>query len=393
MLLASGLLLGWTAIVTVVSAVAIVRALRRSAPLHGAARSPSPSPSPSPPLPRVVVVRPCAGLEPQLRRSLASTASLRYRGPLRIVLSTSTSEDPARPVLLEVANSLRARGLDVAVQVVPPRGVNLKASQLSGVLDESDDEIALIVDSDVELEGLDLEGMVAALHGPNRRVAAVWCPPVEREPFSLGDYMSAAVLGGSLHAFSLLGALDPRGLVGKTFAVRLAAVRNVGGFGGLVQHLGEDMELARRLRERGWSTVMGNTTISSLASRRSVGQVLGRYARWLLVIRAQRPALLASYPLLLAATPGLLLCGALGLRAGAAGSGLAMIVVGITRVTVAFVAAKLARRRATLGRSLLDAVLSDLLLMAALLRALGPTRVRWRDRALRIGPGGVLEPS
>jgi GT2 family glycosyltransferase len=42
--------------------------------------------------------------------------------------------------------------------------------------------------------------------------------------------------------------LDPHGLVGKTFAVRLDALRDTGGFGELVHHVGEDMELARPLR-------------------------------------------------------------------------------------------------------------------------------------------------
>jgi len=397
----SALLLAWAGAVTLVSGVALLRARRwrraaeaEAVPSASEAASESDAESEARPSPKpsVVVVRPCAGLEPHLRRSLASTASLRYAGPLRVVLATSTAEDAARPVLLEVAASLRARGMRVTVEVVAPRGPNLKSSQLAGLVDDAPEDVALVIDSDVELEGLDLDRMLAPLREPGSRLAAVWCPPVEREPASLGDRMSAALLGGSLHAFPLLGMLDPRGLVGKTFAVRLAALREVGGFAGLVQHLGEDMELARRLRAKGWGITMSNAVVASLASRRSVAQVLGRYARWLMVIRAQRPALLASYPLLLAATPGLLVGGTCGLVLGWPGAGLIVIATLVARLTVATVAAMLARRDRSPAAALLDAVLADGLLLVAFVRALGPARVRWRERSLRLGTHGVLEP-
>ena len=379
----SALLFGWVATIAVVSGVAIARALRlrrrQIAPIEG-------------PPPRVLVVRPCAGLEPHLRRTLESTATLRYRGSVRVVLSTSHVDDPARPVLLAAAETLRARGLEVSVEVVAPRGSNLKASQLAGVIDPADDDLALVIDSDVELEGLDLDRMLAPLADPAARVAAVWCAPVERAPASLADRMSAAVLGGSLHAFSLLGRLEPHGLlVGKTFAVRLTALRRMGGFAALVQHLGEDMELARRLREQGSCVQESDTVVSSLASRRSVGQVLARYARWLLVIRAQRPALLASYPLLLAATPGLLAAGSLAIVRGLPGAALAVVVAVVTRLGVGVVARALAGRPLRLAGVALDAVLADALLLAAFVRAaLGPARVRWRERSLRLGARGLL---
>lgn len=372
----------WATAVTVTSAVATRRAW-----LHRR----SPAVPRRPRLPSVVVVRPCAGLEPHLERSLRSTASLRYSGPLRIVFSTSTPDDPACPLLHRIAGQLRREGIEAEVRVIPPCGPNLKASQLSGIIDVADDEIAMVIDSDVELSSMDLDELLAPLLDRSSRVGAVWCPPVEREPSGLGDRLSAAVLGGSLHAFPLLGTLDPGGMVGKTFAIRTDALRHAGGFGSLVRHLGEDMELARRLAEHGWSVSMGATVVTSLASGRRARDVLARYARWLMVIRAQRPALLLSYPLLLAATPLLLLAAAVGWMLGLPTAGIAMIATVAGRVGVTLVARRLAGRRLAPSGVLLDAVLADLVLLAAFARALGPARVRWRERSLRLGARGLLE--
>ncbi|MEX1365866.1 MAG: glycosyltransferase [Nannocystaceae bacterium] len=383
---ASSSMLTWAVLVAATSGVAIHRAYL--------GRRPGSRPAPrAEPLASVLVVRPCAGLEPHLARSLRSTATLRYGGPLRVVLSTSTTNDPARPLLHQIAAELRRDGLDVSVEVVPPVGANLKASQLSGIIDLAREDVALVIDSDVELEGLDLDQMLTPLQDPHGRVAAVWCAPIEREPSSAGDRLSAAVLGGSLHAFSLLGSLDHQALVGKTFAVRIGALREAGGFGGLVQHLGEDMELARRLAFRGWSTKMGTAVVASLASGRRVRDVLARYARWLMVIRAQRPFLLLSYPLLLAATPMLLLAAALGWSMGmpAVGALVASLAVG-SRLAVAVAARRLGGRTIDAWSVVVDVVLADLVLTAAFIRAaLGPARVRWRQRSLRLGARGLLE--
>lgn len=399
--LLGGLLLGWATVVAVVSGVAIARwRARRREPVGRArwwARRREPlGGAREPARPRVVVLRPCAGLEPHLRRSLESTASLRYGGPLRVVLGTSTAQDPACPVLRQVAASLRAQGLDVTVGVFGARGANLKASQLAGMLDGmqdgAEDDVALVIDSDVELEDLDLDRMLAPLRDPSAPTGAVWCPPVERQIHGLGDRMSAALLGGSLHAFTLLGALDPHGLVGKTFAIRIDALRAIGGFDGLVQHLGEDMEIARRLREKGWQTAMSPAVVTSLACRRCIRQVLGRYARWLMVIRAQRPALLASYPLLLAATPGLLVASSIGLAFDLPGAGLALGLALAARLAIGVVASAAARRSLHPAAVLIDALLADGLLLAAFGRAaFGPAIVQWRGRSLQLGARGRLE--
>ena len=373
--LATAALTGWTAVYAAVSSVALLRAARP----HRVQQVPA--------APEVLLVRPCTGNDATLEPALRSTAALRHRGPLRVVLTVDRRDDPAWPHVRRAALWLRERGVNAQAVLAPTSAYNRKVGQLAEVTRETTAPIVMCVDADVDLSNFDLDAFVAPLASAPQ--AAVWAPPVEVGALAgLGDRASAAVLGASLHAFTLLGELDEGGLVGKTFAVRTDALREVGGFDGLTHHLGEDMELARRLRERGWLTTMCRTSVRAIGSGRSLSGVLTRYTRWLWVIRAQRPSLLTSYPLLLAAAPLLLAALAvLGLLAPAWGLGLATLVL-LTRVAVATGAAM--PRGRVLSAATFEWLLADAVLLLAFVRVFGRPQVQWRGRTLRLNPGGRL---
>ena len=315
---------------------------------------------------RYSLVRPCHGDEPGLAMRLTHVGNT--------YLAVASEDDGAMPVARAVA------GMTGAVIVVTgATGPNAKVEQVAAALALDDAPFVVIADSDVEID--DLEALLAPFSDP--QVAAVWAPPIEVAPRTLADHASAALLDSSLHAFALLGALDPGGMVGKLVALRRADLDAAGGFAALRLHLGEDMELARRLRANGKRIVMTPVPVRSWAAGRSWRSVVARYARWLFVIRSQRPLLLATYPLLLAAfLPILILALAFGdYRIAAAAV--------VTRLLVA----TSARLRSRSPRGWLApgaALLADILLWAAFFRALGPRTVLWRGRQLRIGHGGLL---
>lgn len=365
----------WSLALSIVSATAMVRARRQALPARSAIR-------------RVALLRPCAGDEPHLADTLASSGALRCSADLQIRLSVADEGDGARGPTQRAAKLLRDQGLDAHAVVVPTRGPNYKIGQLSAIDRElSNFDAVVVADSDVDLTGFDLDALVGAL---DDKTAATWSPPVESHATTWADRASAAILGGSLHSFTLLSGLDPGGLVGKTFAVRSDALASVGGFSSFARHLGEDMELARRLRGQGLTTHMVPMPVHSRASGRNLRAIVERYTRWLMVIRSQRTALLASYPLLFAATP---IVAALSVTAVMLGSPLgllALVLVAMNRWGVAVVAARRCGRPRSWGTSLLDALLADALLLVAFACALGPARVRWRDRTLTIGKHGLL---
>lgn len=376
--------LGWTIVAGSVQLEAVRRAV-----LARLSRAPSTSAAGGA---RVLVIRPCAGRDPWLDEALLSLARARRSFALACRFAVADADDTAYPAALAAAEALAAAGIDAEVVLTAPRTPNRKAAQLAAVIEVEQClfNVILVADGDVDLADLDLDVLVAPLLA-RPEVAAVWAPPVEvGHERTLGDRASAALLGASLHAFPILARLDRRGLVGKLFAVRADALAEAGGFAALTAHLGEDMELARRLRAAGHAVEAAPIVARSLSSGRTWAQVEDRIGRWLKVIRAQRPTLLASYPLLFFATvPILALAAAAAPASPALALGVAAAAIAL-RLAVALTAASASGRRSPPHRLVVDALLADALLACAFARALRSRRVVWRDVPLTIDRGGLL---
>jgi ceramide glucosyltransferase len=202
------------------------------------------------------------------------------------------------------------------------------------------------------------------------------------------------VLGASLHAFPVLAQLDPQGLVGKLFAISKSALASIGGFGSLVDYLGEDMEIARRVREKGGVVVSVPLVARSLAEGRSWEAVIARFSRWLTVIRAQRPLLLLSYPALFFATFPIVVLSLLSSLVVPLPAAAAALLALASRLGIAWFAARVAGRPQSLRGVLRDVVLADVVLAGAFARALRSRTVTWRDRVLVVDRTGLLrQPS
>ncbi len=333
----------------------------------------------------VLLVRPCAGAEPGLDDTLRS--SVVDGDPSVAVRFTVASEgDSAWPIATRVSGELRTAGYDARVVISGTRGANGKASQIATVLRSTPCLIVVIADCDVRLEPGDLATVVAPVAmGPAR---AAWAPPVPTgDPLTLGDHVVRGVLGATLQAFPLLAALDHSGMVGKLVAVDRKTLDEIGSFDALVGSLGEDVELASRLRARGASIV-----VAGVARSRPRGvdlrRALERFVRWLLVVRAQRPWLLVTYPLFFfPAIP----CALLALASGGVAGRIAASLFLLARVSVASSAIPRVLRETSALEAVLEGLAGDAMLAVAFARVLASPRVRWAGAALRV-TAGRIEP-
>jgi ceramide glucosyltransferase len=172
-------------------------------------------------------VRPCAGAEPGLDRALASLVSARLAGRVICRFAVAGASDPAAVPAAKAASTLRDAGIDATIVFTSADAPNHKAAQIDAALAQESEpfDVLVVADSDVDLTAFDLSALLSPMMA-DASVGAVWAPPVETGPVTgTGDRASRALLSASLHAFTILGALDGSALVGKLFAPPAASPR------------------------------------------------------------------------------------------------------------------------------------------------------------------------
>lgn len=345
---------------------------------------------------RVLLIRPCAGAEPHLLACLTSLALVETEADLTVVMSVDDPDDSALPVIEAALTQLRAAGINARSELHRPTGPNRKASMLAAVLARAGDsyELAVNVDSNVDLAGYPLDELLMPLcdvpDRPSARVGACWGPWSElRTHQGLGPRASEAVLGASLTSFPLLCGIYSYGLVGKIWAARREAL-DACVLPELTHFLAEDLEMATRLRALGWGIVAAPILGHARGGDPSFSQVVARFGRWMLAVRAQRPALMSTYPLFFFATPMVLALAGLGLFeqpiAAATAAGLAVF----ARMVVTIAAQHWSGRGVGIRRAVLEAGLGDLALGLAWVRAMSGREVEWRGHRLRVERSGRL---
>jgi ceramide glucosyltransferase len=375
--LAWAAVLAWLALGAAIRRVALQRRARAQASVSAGGK-------------RVLLVRPCAGAETGLLENLMSVRTVASAAKLTVVMSIDDPEDGARPAIESARDQLRAAGIDAQVEVLAPVGPNRKASMLGQVAREHDDwEFMVNVDSNVDLSDYPLDELLAPLLR-DPRVGASWGPWSElRVHPGLGPRASEAVLGASLTAFPLLCGIYADGLVGKIWAARREALAECE-FESLTHYLGEDLEMANRLRAHGWGIVAASTLGRARGGAASFGQVVERFGRWMLAVRGQRPQLLPTYPLFFFATPLVLLLAGAGAFAKPMIALTAASLAILGRVIVTLAAQYWSGRRMGPLRVIVEAGLGDLALGLAWAYALTRRDLEWRGHRLRVEPDGRL---
>ncbi|MFV8752645.1 glycosyltransferase [Nannocystaceae bacterium ST9] len=383
---AAWLALAWSAVLAWLAIGAVIRRRRLdrrfSAQSHGISRNSTGA--------SALIMRPCAGEDPALFDNLRSLVGARSSLPLHVVMAVDDPADRARPAIERALLELRAAGIAASFELVGNQGPNRKASILAGVLERHPQHSLVVnIDSNVDLSGFDFDRLFGPLLADDR-IGTIWVPWSERSVGGgLGSRASEALLGGSLTAFPLLCGIYPQGLVGKFWAAPRAAIDRIA-FAELAGYLGEDLEMARRLRDVGLRIEAASLLVRSPGHQPSFAAAVERFARWMLVVRGQKLPLLFSYPAFFFATPMVLALAAFG---ASASPGLALIAVGLAllaRSIVTLAARRWSGRGLAIGAAIVDAVLADLVLGLAWLRAARSREVSWRGHRLRVEPDGRL---
>jgi hypothetical protein len=357
--------LGWCALAGGFSAVALFRLLRRRGPVP---RTRVP----------VLLLRPVDA--PTVQEVENLSRPIDYAGPLEHVVLT--------PAGLRLPPSVRWLPSD-------PSSPNRKVGHLLNALGSLQwkERVVLVVDADVAVTGALVEGLAAPVAAGAALSTAVPTPVGAR------DLSARAVMGllrRTHHSFRALHAMSAgaKAVCGKALGLGPAAVAELEK---LADHIGEDLELSKRLHARGLEVALCEVPALVPLGPGSWRAALSRFRRWMQVLSSHRPALYPTVPLLFTPTWPLLLLSALMGSAALAGA----------TATLALLRTLLSWRLTVLstplppgeGRGegawphLFDWLLGEALLLAAFLQSLWhPPRVTWRGRTYALHPGGRMSP-
>lgn len=251
--------------------------------------------------------------------------------------------------------------------------------------------VVLSIDADVAVTGALVDGLVAPLV---RGAALSTAAPTPVDVRDGAGRAMAGLLRYTHHSFLALHAMSAgaKAVCGKALGLSPEAMESLKS---LADHIGEDLELSKRLHARGLDVALSDApAVVPLGDIGAWEVPLSRFTRWMRVLASHRPALYPTVPLLFTPTVPLVLLAAL---LGSPVLSLAVVSLVGVRALLALRLAVLGAPRAagvhdaSLGHALTDWLLGEMLLLTAFVISLGRQgMVTWRGRTYALLPGGRM---
>ncbi len=351
----------------------------------------------------VILLRPIEHIEPSWAERVAREAEAIAQ--VRPVVSVVVCAPPGQPDSA-VAILVRAGVRVVDSVVANDEPCNRKVRHLAaGVAAtragfRSEDAAWVQVDADVIVDRRDIHELLATLERGNADDLAFAVPA----PFAIGAVTPSfailrAILTLSPQAFAAVHALarltgGPPAVAGQLVAMRARALERIGGYPSIATAVADDVALVERIAAVGGAAHRAARAVRVDADSMTLRAVRARMTRWLRVIRAARPRLLATYPLFVAPLPiALSLALAAALAGGRWWTWTPVLALFAARVALAGALSRGPyRERTAMGGpwGLLWLVLADATLLGAALSALGDRRIVWADRLYQLDDRGHI---
>jgi ceramide glucosyltransferase len=341
-------------------------------------RRPMSAPSEGPP---VSVLKPLYGAEPGLFENLRSFADQDYSDS-QVVLGLRDRTDAALPVARALIEARPQR--DIALVVDPHvSGSNLKVANLENMLPAARHDVLVIADSDMRVTRDYLAIVVAPLADP--AIGIVTCPYKGMPDGGVWSRLAALQINYSFLPGALVGdwIRVGGGCFGATLALRREVLERIGGFGRLRHELADDYRMGSAVRGLGLAAELSSYIVENRITEPSLASLWRRELRWARTSRMMAPGGYAgsvvTHAVVLAALTTLV-CDPVAAGALLAGT-----------ILLRWAEAAAIARWLDLPRDMLWLLpLRDVLSFAVFIGSFCGRNVSWRDRFLRIGPGGRM---
>ncbi len=335
--------------------------------------------------PPVTILKPVCGLEKHLRENLRTACRQDYP-TYQVVVSVHHRDDPAIPLLRELAREFGPERVTVAIEDVRV-GFNGKINNLAGGLRHARHDVLLLSDSDLFLRPDYVRTMVAPLADPDVGAVCAFYRATNADHW----YERMELLTLNVDQFALAQFAHVLHLVdfcfGPSIAIRRQTLAQIGGFEGLADYLVEDYEIGRRVLARNEKVVAVDYVVDTMVDLRSPAEWWRKMTYWDQNTRAGEPALFTVMLVLRVIPLGLLFAALRGFDA----LGLCVLgaALGVRLAAAAVVAGVALRHRDTL-RSLWLVPLKDTLSLCWFVRAHFKRSVTWRGVEMGLTPRGRL---
>ena len=237
--------------------------------------------------PPVSILKPIRGLDPDAEKNLASFCRLDYP-EFEIVFCV----DPDDEAVLAVLAKLTADFPHCRIRILYGSGriaTNDKVAKLARLVSDAAHEVLVISDSDVRVRPDYLRRLVAPLRDP--KVGAVTCFYVPTEHKTLTDHLQSVGMMSDFYAGVLVAwQLDGvKFALGPTIATTRTRLDGFGGYPELENRPADDLLVGRLIAEQGFEVVLLRYSIETVCDYASIGDLLHKRLRWIVVMRHMRP--------------------------------------------------------------------------------------------------------
>jgi ceramide glucosyltransferase len=237
--------------------------------------------------PPLSILKPIRGVDPGAYENFASLCRQDYP-EYEILFCVNKRDDPALPVIEKLARDFPERQIRVLFGTESDAS-NDKVAKLARLVNEARNEFLVMGDSDVRVQPDYLRAIVAPLANPNVGAVTSFYMPVDNH--TLTENLQAIGMVSDFYA-GILVAWQLDGVkfaLGPAIATRRANLEEFGGLKAIENRPGDDLLVGRLIAERGHEVVLLPHLVWKLAGYQSVGDLLDKRLRWMVVMRHMRP--------------------------------------------------------------------------------------------------------
>jgi ceramide glucosyltransferase len=237
--------------------------------------------------PPVSNLKPLRGLDPDAYENFASFCRQDYPD-YELLFCVGEEDDPVVPVLQKLAQDFPERQIRVLFGS-EGTGSNDKVMKLARLVSEAQHETLVISDSDVRARPDYLRSVVAPLADP--KVGAVTCFYVPTEEKTFAEKLQTIGMISDFYA-GILVARQLDGVkfaLGPTIATTRARLSGFGGYEAIANRPADDLLVGRLIAEQGFEVKLLPYSVLTVADYRSLGDLLHKRLRWVVVMRHMRP--------------------------------------------------------------------------------------------------------